>query len=163
MQVLNAGKSSEYFDSLVDERDDSAVTVIHGAWLEHSSSLAHREHLAPKSPLDMLILYQAAAATFRTWTAGSCRREQLAPGGRVMNQQQAEQKLRSVQDPELAALASRFANQVITLSAQAETEQDLDYYVALFLRSVTDKQVIAGILSGEISRHSRRLSDPDGW
>jgi hypothetical protein len=41
MNVLNAGKSSEYFDSLVDEREDGAVSVIHGAWLEHSSSLGH--------------------------------------------------------------------------------------------------------------------------
>ena len=39
MYVLNAEKASEYFDSLVDEREDSAVNVIHGAWLEHSSSL----------------------------------------------------------------------------------------------------------------------------
>lgn len=163
MQVLNAGKSSEYFASLVDEQEDSAVSVIHGAWLEHSSPLGRCEHLEPTSPLDMLVLYQAAAATFKDWTPGVSPAEALAQGGRVMNREQARQRLLSIPDQELAALAFRFANQVIALSDQAAAEQDLNYYVELFLRGVQDKRVIDGIVSGSIRKHATRLSDPDFW
>lgn len=163
MHVLNAGKSSEYFDSLVDEREDSAVSVIHGAWLEHSSSLGRLEHLESMSPLDMLVLYQAAAATFRDWTPGMSSREELSHGGRVINWEQARQRLLSITDQELVALTTRFVNQVIALSENAAAEQDLNYYVELFLRSVQDKRVIDGIVSGSISRHSKQLSDPDFW
>src|SRR5438270_5505885 len=113
MHVLNAEKSSEYFDSLVDEREDGAVSVIHGAWLEHSSSLGCLEHLEPTSPLDMLVLYQAAAATFRDWTPGLSHHAELSRGGRVIKREQAEQRLLSIADPQLAALATRFANRVI--------------------------------------------------
>src|SRR5437762_3993630 len=113
MDVLNAGKSSEYFDSLVDEREESAVSVIHGAWLEHSSTLGRLEHLEPTSPLDMLVLYQAAAATFRDWPLGVSRHDELSHDGRVINREQAKQRLESIPDPELADLATRFANQVI--------------------------------------------------
>src|SRR5213592_2427497 len=116
MQVLNAGKSSEYFDSLVDEREDSAVSAIHGAWLEHSSSLGRLEHLEPTSPLDMLVLYQAAAATFQDWTPGMSHHEDLSQGGRVINREQAKQRLLSITDPQVAGLATRFANRVIALS-----------------------------------------------
>src|SRR5437016_8470615 len=100
MQVLNAGISSEYFDSLVDEREDSAVSVIHGAWLEHSSSLRRLEHLEPESPLDMLVLYQAAAATFRDWVPGMSPQEEFSRGGRVINRERAEQRLLSLADPQ---------------------------------------------------------------
>jgi len=163
MQVLNAGKSSEYFDSLKDDREDSAVRVIHWAWLEHSSTLGRLEHLEPISPLDMLVLYQAAAATFSAWSPGRSRREELSPGHRVLNWEQAKQRLESISDSELAALVSRFANQVIALSNSAATEQDLNYYVALFLRGVQDKRTIAGIVSGSISRDSKQLTDLDLW
>src|SRR5438034_7229328 len=125
MHVLNAGNSSDYFDSLVDEREDSAVSVIHGAWLEHSSTLGRLEHLEPESPLDMLVLYQAAAATFRDWTPGTSHQETLAPAGRVINREAARKRLLSLTDPELVALATRFANQVIALSETAAVEQDL--------------------------------------
>src|SRR5437870_1860932 len=134
MQVHNAGPSSAYFDSLMDEREDSAVRVIHWAWLEHSSTLGRLEHLEPASPLDMLVLYQAAAATFRDWTPGRSCHEELSEGGRVSNREQAIQRLQLVTDQELAALATRFANQVIALSDHAAAEQDLSYYVELFLR-----------------------------
>jgi hypothetical protein len=163
MHILNAGKSSEYFDSLVDEREDGAVSVIHGAWLEHSSSLGHLDRVEPASPLDMLVLYQAAAATFRDWTPGMSPREELSQGARVINREQAEQRLLSIADPQLAALATRFTNRVIALSESAAASQDLDYYVELFLRSVSDERVIEGIVSGSISRHSNQLADPDFW
>jgi hypothetical protein len=75
MQVQNPSKSREYFDSLVDECEDSAVRVIHGAWVEHTAPLGRLEHLEAMSPLDMLVLYQAAAATFRDWVPGECPHE----------------------------------------------------------------------------------------
>jgi hypothetical protein len=163
MQVLNAGQSSAYFDSLVDEREDAAVNVIHAAWLEHSSSLGRLAHLEPDSPLDMLVLYQAAVATFRDWAPKKGQRENLSPGGRVINREQAQQRLLSIADPEAAALASRFANRVIALSTAAAVEQDLNYFVRLFLLSVQDKRVIDGIVSGSISKQSKQLADPDLW
>ena len=163
MHVLNAEKSSEYFDSLVDEREDSAVSVIHGAWLEHSSSLGRLEHLVPASALDMLVLYQAAAATFRDWSPDPLHHEELSQGGRVINRERAEQALSSVADPELAGLATRFANRVIALTEALAVAQDLNYYVELFLRSVQDKRVIEGIVSSSISRHSTLLANPDFW
>jgi hypothetical protein len=163
MHVLNAGKSSEYFDSLVDEREDGAVSVINGAWLEHSSSIGRLDRLDSSSPLDMLVLYQAAAETFRDLTLEKSNHEKLSQRGRIINREQAEKNLRSLADPQLAALATRFANRVIDLSESATDAQDLNYYVQLFLRSVQDKGVIEGIVSGSISRHSKRLVNPDLW
>jgi hypothetical protein len=163
MHVLNAGKSSEYFDSAKGEREDSAVRVIHWAWLEHSSTLGRLEHLEPTSPLDMLVLYQAAAATFRDWPPGASRHEELSHGGRVINREQAEQRLGSVPDAELATLATRFANQVIAFSETAAAGQDLNYYVELFLRCAGDKRVLDGIKSGSISRDSKQLTDINLW
>src|SRR5579883_437029 len=116
MRVLNARESSEFLDSLVDEREDSAVRVIHGAWLEHTSSLGRLEHLEPASPLDMLVLYRAAAETFRDWSPGQSMDEKLAQGGRVINRDKAERALRSPANRPLAGLATRFANRVIVLS-----------------------------------------------
>src|SRR5438067_1421676 len=126
MNVLNSSKSSEYLDLLIDEREDGAVNVIHGAWLEHSAPLGRLEHLEPMSPLDMLVLYQAAAATFRDWFPGQSPSGELAQGGRVINREQATQRLQSLTDREVAALATRFANQVIRLSDAAAVEQDLN-------------------------------------
>ncbi len=163
MHVQNVIRSREYFDSLVDEHDDSAVNVIHAAWVEHTAPLGRLEHLEPTSPLDMLILYQSAAATFRDWTPGESCREKLAPGGRVINREQAERKLLSIADPEVAALATRFANQVIARSETSASEQDLTYFVELFLRSMQDKRVIDRIVSGSISRHTKQLEDVDYW
>jgi hypothetical protein len=163
MHVLNAEKASEYFDSLVDEREDSAVNVIHGAWLEHSSSLGRSEHLEPASPLDMLVLYQAVAATFGDWAPGRSQHEELSRGGQVINREQAEHRLLAIADPQLSALATRFANRVISSSEAAAAPQDLNYFVELFLRSVQDNRAIEGIVSGSISRHARQLTDPDFW
>jgi hypothetical protein len=164
MQVLNAGKSSEYFDSVKDDREDSAVRVVHWAWLEHSSTLGRLDHLEPSSPLDMLILYQAAAATFRDWKLGApaCCRE-LSHGGRVINREQAKHRLDSIPNSETSALATMFANQVISLSDNAATEQDINYFVELFLRCVEDKQIFESIMNGSISRDSKHLTDINTW
>jgi hypothetical protein len=163
MHVLNAAKSSAYFDSRQDAREDSAVRVLHWAWLEHSSTFGRLEHLEPASPLDMLVLYQAAAATFRDWIPGVSPREEFVPDGHVLNSEQAHQHLQAIADPELAALAIRFANRVIALSEAAAAEQDLAYYVELFLRGVEDPQVREAISNGSISRDSKELTDLDLW
>jgi hypothetical protein len=163
MQYLNPGQSREYFDSLVDEREEGAVNVIHGAWLEHKAPLGRLEHLEPTTPLDMLLLYQAAAATFRDWVGGIAQPEDLACEGRIVNRELAMRKLKALADPELAALATRFANRVIALSNQSAADQDLNYYVELFLRSFQDKRVIDGVVSGSIARRNRELADPDFW
>ena len=84
-------------------------------------------------------------------------------GGRVINREQAKQRLLSITDPQVAGLATRFANRVIALSDAATAPQDLNYYIELFLRSIQDKQVIEGIVSGSISRHSKQIADPDFW
>jgi hypothetical protein len=161
--VLNTEKSAQYLDSLVDEREHSAVSVIHGAWLEHSSSLGRMKHLEPSNPLDMLVLYRAAAETFREWSPGHSLDEELSQGGKVINRDRAERVLQSLADHELAALAIKFANRVIALSDSSPVAQDLNYYVELFLNSVQDERVVEGIVSGSISRHSKRLTDPDFW
>lgn len=49
------------------------------------------------------------------------------------------------------------------MSAAAGAEQDLDYYLRLFLQCIGDPAVISNILSGAISRNSDRLKDPDLW
>jgi hypothetical protein len=163
MDVLNAEASARYMDSLVDEREDSAVSVIHGAWLEHSSSLRLGHHLEPRSPLDMLVLYQAAAETFRDWSPDHSPDLALAQGGRVINRDQAERVLRSLLDQDLAALAVRFVNRAIALSASSSAPQDLSYYLELFLDSVQDKGVVEAIMSGSISSDAKRLTDPNFW
>ena len=91
------------------------------------------------------------------------RAEELSQGGRVINREQAEERLLAIADSQLAALATRFANRVIASSEAADAPQDLSYFVELFLRAVQDKRVIEGIVSGSISRHSRQLTDPDFW
>jgi hypothetical protein len=163
MHVLNADKSSAYFDSLDDAREDSAVRVIHWAWLEHSSTHGRLEHFEPIVPLDMLILYKAAAATFTDWKPGETEPETLDQGSRAINWQQAKERLQSIPDAELAALATRFANRVLELSDAATAEQDLNYCVELFLRGVRDKHVLNNIANGSISKDSKMLTDLDLW
>jgi hypothetical protein len=111
----------------------------------------------------MLVLCQAAAATFRDCTPSRSHHEELSQGGRVINREQAEQRLLAIADSQLAALATRFVNRVNAFSEAAAAPQDLSYFVELFLRAVQDKRVIEGIVSGSISRHSRQLTDPDFW
>lgn len=163
MHVLNAAESSQFFDSIGDERADSAVTVLHGAWLEHSTPVGQSERLESDSPLDMLVLYRAAAATFEDWPSRLAVPDELYHGGHVINWEKAKTKLHSVNDPEIAALATRFANLVIGLSENSASEQDLNYFVELFLRSLEDKRVIEAIASGSIAKHSKQLSNPDFW
>ena len=163
MQLLNPEKASQYIDAVEGERQRSAVLALHLAWLDHSSPLGRAERIEPKTPLDLLILYQAAAATFQDWPPPAPPRGELAPGGRVINQEQAIQRLLSIADEEVRLLASLFARHVIALSATATGEQDLGYCVELFLKCIGDARVIESIASGAISKNSAQLSDPDLW
>ncbi len=54
-------------------------------------------------------------------------------------------------------------NRVIALSDSATAPQDLSYFLELFLEAVQDKRVVEAIMSGSISNHSKRLTDPDYW
>ncbi len=141
----------------------SAVLAIHLTWLDHSSPRCRSDCIEPKTPLDLLILYQAAAATFHEWPPHMPPKVDQRSDGQVINQKRAAERLLSVTDEDIRLLASIFAHHVITLSSTATSEQDLDYYIQLFLKCMSDKRVIDNIASGAISEHSARLSDPDLW
>lgn len=163
MQLLNPDKASHYLDTVQGQRQRSAVLAIHLTWLDHSSPRCRGECIEPETPLDLLILYQAAATTFRDWPPVMPPHAEHAPGSHVINQQRATERLLSVADGEIRLLASTFAHHVIALSSTTAREQDLDYYVRLFLKCISDKSVIRNIASGSISEHSAQLSDPDLW
>ncbi|HEY7325999.1 MAG TPA: hypothetical protein VH592_00055 [Gemmataceae bacterium] len=163
IQSFNSDKASHYMDAVQDKRQRSAVLAIHLAWLDHFASACTSECIEPTIPLDLLILYQAAAATFQDWPPHTPPQTGHASSGHVINQQQANARILSAADEEIRLLASIFAHQVIALSSTATSEQDLDYYVQLFLKCVCDKSVIRNIASGAISEHSAQLCDPDLW
>jgi hypothetical protein len=163
-QAINSLEAADYLQGLKEERAASAGIAIHMAWLEHSSSFEFfkGERLLPETPVDMLVLYKAAAAAFESWPSAVGSRE-LPTGGRVMNLKQAEQRLRSVADPEQATLAFFFMSNVIRMSIQSSYEQDLGYFLELFLRCIKQEGVIERIASGEIKRREAQLADPDYW
>ncbi|HWG44620.1 MAG TPA: hypothetical protein VN688_17720 [Gemmataceae bacterium] len=163
MQLLNPEKASRFLDTVQGERARSAVLAIHLAWLESSSPLAHSERIEAKTPLDLLILYQAVAATFQNEVPPPMSEEELPLGGRILNRQQAAERLAHLADEETRLLAKTFARHVIALSSAAASEQDLDYHVELFLECIRDKSVIDNITSGAISKSSDRLSASDLW
>jgi hypothetical protein len=164
-QAINSLEGAAYLDDLKEERPASAGIAIHMAWLEHSSSFEFykSERLLSETPVDMLLLYKAAAATFESWPI-ALRSRELPTGGRVMNLEGAEQRLRSVADPLQARLAFLFMSNVIRMSNQSSFEQDLHYLLELFLRCIQQEGVIERIASGEIKRReAQMLSDPDYW
>ena len=85
-QAINSLEGAAYLDNLESERPASAGIAIHMAWLEHSCSFEfyQTERLLPETPVDMLLLYKAAATTFEHWPPSLGIRE-LPTGGRVMN------------------------------------------------------------------------------
>lgn len=163
IQLLNPDKASHYMDMLQDQRQRSAVLAIHLTWLDHSSPRCRGDRIEPETPLDLLILYQAAAATFRDWPPLMPPNAEHASGSHIINWQQATERLLSVADEKTRLLASVFARHVSALSSTAASEQDLDYYVQLFLKCIRDESVIRNIASGAISERSAQLSDPDLW
>lgn len=163
MRVVNADAASDYLDSLTDERERSAAMAIHLTWLDHSSTLCRGKRLEPCADLDMLILYKAAVATFQEWPPTPPDEWNFAQSDYVLNGDKAQKRLSFVRDEGIAALATRFAQEVEALSAEMDTKQDLDYYVNLFLRRVTQEQAVENIVLGALSRHSDALDDPDLW
>jgi hypothetical protein len=163
MQAINDHKAVQFLESLREERPRSAVLAIHTAWLRNSPGVGGSAPLDTSAPLDMEILYRAAAATFQDWPPPVPQSRVLPPGGRILNREEASERLHSLTDEETRLLASLFARHVITLSSTATADQDLRYYVDLFLQCISDKKVIDNIVSGAISRHSDDLSDPDFW
>jgi len=163
-QAINSLEGVDYLDGLEVERSASAGIAIHIAWLEHSSSAEcfKSERLLPETPVDMLLLYKAMAATFEQWPPTRASAE-LPSGGRVMNRKQAEQRLRALSDPRQATLAFLFLSNVIRMSSETSCEQDLDYFLELFLRCIQPEGVIERIASGEIKRRAEQLADPDYW
>lgn len=163
-QAVHSLEGAAYLDHLEDQRLASAGIAIHMAWLEHSSSLEFykAKRLLPDTPVDMLLLYQAAAATFEAWPPTLAPRE-LPPGGQVMNRQQAEQRLGSLSDPQQATLAVLFLGNVIRLSTNSTCEQDLSYLLELFLRCIQQEGVVDRIVHGDIKRREDQLADPDYW
>lgn len=163
MQLLNSGNASHYMDTVQDQRQHSAVLAIHLTWLDHFSPRCQSRCVEPKTPLDLLILYQAAAATFQDWPPHLPLKAEQASSSRVINQEQATERLLAVADEDIRLLANIFVRHVIALASTSASEQDLDYYVQLFLKCICDKSVIHNIASGGISKQSAQLSDPDLW
>lgn len=163
MQAINDNKAIQFLESLQDERRRSAVIAIHVAWLRNSPGVAVAAPLDSDGPLDMEILYKAAAATFQDWPSPLTQDIAVPEGGRILNREKAIERLQSLSDELTRRLASTFACHVVALSSTAAAEQDLNYYVELFLNCMSDKRVIDNIVSGAISRHSDQLSDPDYW
>jgi hypothetical protein len=163
-QAINSVEGAAYLDSLEGERPASAGIAIHMAWLEHSSSfeLYKTERLLPDTPVDMLLLYKAMATTFEQWPPALGSGE-FPAGGRVMNLNQAKQRLRSLSDPQQAILATLFMTNVIRLSTETSCEQDLSYLLELFLRCIQQEGMIERIASGEIKRRETQLANPDYW
>ncbi len=162
MQLLNPEKALKYMDALRGERGRSAVLAIHLTWLEYSSPQAVGKRIESTTPLDLLLLYEAVAATFQDGKElAPCAK--LPSGGRVVNRRQAAARLSAVEDEETRNLASSFLCHVIGLSDAVVSEQDLDCHLALFLQCIKDKKVIDNIRSGAVARESERLSDPDFW
>ncbi len=157
-------EASLFFDNVRESRQRSAVLVIHLAWLDNSSSSV-ADTVLPDTPLDMLILYQAAAATFANWPLPEqSEATSIPPESRIVNREQAIDRLQSVADPLIARVASQFASNAATLSNEAANPQDIDYFVKLFLYGINnDPLIMDSIISGQIARSSNRLSDPDSW
>ena len=163
-QAIPSEEGAAYREGLKEERPASAGIAIHMAWLEHSSSFEFfkDQRLLPETPVDMLLLYKATAATFESWPIALAKCE-LATGGRLMNRERAEQRLRSVSDPRQASLAFDFVSNVIAISSESSYAQDLHYFLELFLRCIQHEGVIERIAGGDIKKREAQLADPDYW
>jgi hypothetical protein len=130
--VLISEEAERFFNETGDSRQLSAALALHMTWLSHSSRIGRGEQLVSKSPVDMLLLYRAGAATFQKWPPD----QEVAPlpqGGQILNRDLAEKRILSLEDGRVAKLAAIFAQHVVVLSASTSTPQDLEYLVELFL------------------------------
>ena len=162
MEVLRASEASAYLDGIRDDVERSAVLAIHLTWLDNCSSLAKTDRLAPDTPIDMLLMYRAAANTFREPLAGVSGHSLVSDSGKVVNRDEATQRLASVTNTQKAQYSQRFLGEIIKLSNEASCEQDLLFFLKLYLLCL-DRCTIDSITSGEISKASRLLADPDFW
>ena len=161
MEVLRSVDASAYLDGLRDDRERSAVLAIHLTWLDHCSTLATNPKVVSNTPFDMFLLYRAAANAFREPISGSS--VLLVPGGgNVVNRDEAVRRLSEIDNSQQAQYASRYLGEVIKLSDEASCEQDLLFFLNLFLLCFK-RFAIDSITSGEISKASRQLADPDFW
>lgn len=71
-------------------------------------------------------------------------------------------RLDAIDNSQKSQYARRFLGEVIKLSDEASCEQDLLIFLNLFLLCL-DRYTIDSITSGEISKASRQLADPDFW
>lgn len=163
-QAINSLEGAAYLDNIQGDRAASAGIAIHMAWLEHSSSFEFykSERLLPDTPVDMLLLYKAMAATFEHWPPAveGCKH---TSGGQVMNCRKAEELMQSLSDPKHTILATLFVSNVIRFSTETLCEQDLSYLLNLFLRCIQQDGMIERIVSGEIKKMESQLADPDYW
>jgi hypothetical protein len=160
MNVLRAAEASAYLDALEGERERSAALAIHLAWLDTCSSRCGREQWAAAAPPDMLILYRAVAEAFASDQA--VVPDMVPPrGARTLRAEEAFERLRAIPAPE-DQYARRFVANVVRLSQDATSAQDLVFFLELFMFCV-NRCHISAILNGSISLDSRRLDAPDGW
>jgi hypothetical protein len=117
--------------------------------------------MAADTPLDMLLLYRAAVAAFRDPPVGEAE-ELLPTTAQVVNGEPAWRRLTTISDGRLLRLALRFVDAVIRQSKDSPCEHDLLFLLDLFLTAV-ERCTPEMIESGEISRASGRLEDPDYW
>lgn len=162
MEVLRVSDASAYLDGLRDDRERSAVLAIHLTWLDNCSSLATNPRVVSQTPIDMLLLYQAAAFAFRVPLAGDAGLLVSGGKGNVVNRDEAVQRLAIVANSQKAQYARRFLGEVIKLSDGASCEQDLLFFLTLYLLCL-DQYTIDSIISGKVSKASRLLADPDCW
>jgi len=151
--------AEDFLEGLEDDRQLSAALAIHMAWLRYSSPIAKGERWVPATPVDMRLLYRAAAATFEEWPP---RRQalELPHDGRVLHRDEAERRIRSLADEKITNLAIRFARKAIAFSVEASVEQDLDYLVELCLRAIQDSSLEA-IVTGAVSKREKIPVDLD--
>jgi hypothetical protein len=162
MELLNIQEAYTYLDGLTDDRERSAALAIHLAFMRHCSSPAEVDQMTADAPLDLLLLYRAAVAAFREPPVAGAQ-EHLSTAGKVINRGPAQQRLEAITDEQMLRPALRFVAEVISHSADSPCEQDLLFFLDLFLLTIGRCSVEA-IESGEISRASRRLlEDPDYW
>lgn len=160
MEILNAQEAYTYLDGLTDDRERSAALAIHLAYMDHCSSSVGANRIVASTPLDMAILYRATVAAFRLSAVEASG--PTSSVARVVNREQAERRLTSISDGRHLALASRFVSEVDGLADGSPCEQDLLFFLGLFLRAL-ERCTPEAIESGEISRASRRLEDTDYW
>ncbi|MCI0642306.1 MAG: hypothetical protein L0Y72_14750 [Gemmataceae bacterium] len=152
-------------NEIKEDRPASAAIAIHTAWFNHSSSFEcfKEPRLLPDTPVDMLLLFKVAAATFEQWPPQPPNRR-LPEGGNVTNLDSARNRLQSMPDSLNTTLAWHFLRNVIQLSKQSSCPQDLEYFLELFLRGIAKDGVIDAIASGAISAQQKeRAGDLDWW